>query len=103
LDISFFGGLLILIAALYVIFWIFDRLHKRKPQQEPRGTIDTLCSCKCTLISGGGMVVLGIISLAASPSQLGLRAAALLVAGAFLLVMGSFGRKRAEKPPTPER
>jgi len=101
-DITFFGGLLVLIAALYIIFWIFDRLHKGKPEQEPRGTIDTLCSCKCTLISGGGMVALGIISLAASPDQLGLRAAALLIAGVFLLVMGSVERKRGKKPPVPE-
>ena len=102
MDITFFGGIIVLIAALYLIFWLFDKLRKEKPSQETRGTIDTLCSFGCAVIFGALMIGLGLLSLAVRRADLGLQGVALLVAGSVLVLTSVFSRAACKKPAAPE-
>ena len=92
MDITFFGGIVVLIAALYLIFWLFDKLRKEKPPQETRGSIDTLCSFGCAVISGGPP----------GGGALGLQGVALLAAGSVLVLTSFFSRAACKKPAAPE-
>lgn len=101
MDMPFFGGVIVLIAVLYLVFWLFDKFRKEKPVQETRGSIDMLCSFRCGLIGGALMVGLGILSLAVGDGGLALQGIALLIAGIILLVLAAFGRCVPRKPASP--
>jgi len=100
-DLTFLGGLLVLIAVLYIVFWIFDKFSKHKPEEPTRGSIDTLCSCRCGLISGGLLVALGLVSVMLRRDALALRGAVLLVTGLVLVGM-SLTRRRGCRTSSPK-
>ena len=102
MDVTFFGGIIVLIAALYLVFWLFDKLRKEKPSRESRGTIDTLCSFRCGLVSGALMLGLGLLSVLLPGADLVYQGVALLIAGSVLILVSALGRCGSRRPAAPE-